>query len=562
MHDVLLDMMPLSWMARRVLAVLILGALAYPASPLCQEPTKPVPIDVRDKTTQSISISQTQSYIRLPTGIKLPSGGFKQPCTTRLGELGYSLADAEVRMSLTSELMAFECRAKERSRTVKVCGIGVRWRLLDTRREGVVYEVVTRAMREIVTDSAVVQEEVTALFIGALDSLLARDAFVAAMADTTRSPAPASGDAATSSLPALFSRCKTAKLSLPKDIDNAMDATIVVRHGNVVGSAFYISEDGLALTAEHVVAGVEHVKVKDHFGNDFNATVLRRDDEYDVAIIKVDTPSNKCLDIQTVLPKVGEELYAIGSPGGEELAFTVSRGIVSGVRKWKHKRFIQTDASVNAGNSGGPLLNKQGMALGIASWKIVLPGVEGLSFGVPLESALNALALGPGTRTTLDSAAASPSAPVETYVDAPDPPFDALAVTATSQRDLPASTRSFKERYLYNGGRKALLIISPILMFGGTIAGLTSTLLYTLENSGGFGSSDDDREKRLLVATIAGWSTALTGTIMLVTFFATPRKKIEISAGPNRPGSAGGSGFSLRLGVALSGAGWALTGAF
>jgi serine protease Do len=61
----------------------------------------------------------------------------------------------------------------------------------------------------------------------------------------------------------------------------------------------------------------------------------------------------------------------------------VTKGIVSGFREWEGRSYIQTDAALNPGNSGGPLLSVKGSIIGIVSWKIAAPGFEGLAFGVP-----------------------------------------------------------------------------------------------------------------------------------------------------------------------------------
>jgi serine protease Do len=90
--------------------------------------------------------------------------------------------------------------------------------------------------------------------------------------------------------------------------------------------------------------------------------------------------------------KIGEPAYAIGSPGGSDNAVlqqTVTRGIVSGVRDFASEananikvEYIQTDAAVNAGNSGGPLVNEAGRVIGVNTHKLVGRGVEGLSFAI------------------------------------------------------------------------------------------------------------------------------------------------------------------------------------
>ena len=138
------------------------------------------------------------------------------------------------------------------------------------------------------------------------------------------------------------------------------------------GSGFLIRSDGLLVTNAHVVAGVDRVQVKLFDGRRFQGKVLGRDNRTDLALVKIDGVSDL-----PILPlgdsnrvRVGEFVLALGHPFGLEQ--TVSFGIVS--RKGAPLTtaapgfdFIQTDASVNPGNSGGPLVNMAGEVVGINS---------------------------------------------------------------------------------------------------------------------------------------------------------------------------------------------------
>jgi len=78
-------------------------------------------------------------------------------------------------------------------------------------------------------------------------------------------------------------------------------------------------------------------------------------------------------------------VYAIGTPSDIELGQTLSKGIISGKRLFNQKQYIQTDVSINSGNSGGALIDPQGNLLGIISAKIVGVGIEGLGFAIPIK---------------------------------------------------------------------------------------------------------------------------------------------------------------------------------
>jgi hypothetical protein len=177
-------------------------------------------------------------------------------------------------------------------------------------------------------------------------------------------------------------------LSLPADMDRVMQGVVLIKTGRMVSSGFIVSPDGYLLTAAHVVAGVDEVGVTLKSGLELTAKVVRTDEAQDVALLKMVGEGHQYLTLALDHPApVGAEVYVIGSPGGEDLSYSVTKGIVSGYRERESDKakFIQTDASLNRGNSGGPMLDASGNVIGIVSWKIIAPGFEGLSFGIPLE---------------------------------------------------------------------------------------------------------------------------------------------------------------------------------
>jgi hypothetical protein len=92
-------------------------------------------------------------------------------------------------------------------------------------------------------------------------------------------------------------------------------------------------------------------------------------------------------------------VYAVGAPASLALAFSLTRGIVSGYPVINDRRMLQTDAPVNPGNSGGPIVDASGAALGVVSSKMVATKIEGLAFAVPLRETLSALGLIPADET-------------------------------------------------------------------------------------------------------------------------------------------------------------------
>ncbi|AOZ09573.1 Do family serine endopeptidase [Cupriavidus malaysiensis] len=157
------------------------------------------------------------------------------------------------------------------------------------------------------------------------------------------------------------------------------------------GSGFIVSADGLVLTNAHLVANAQDVTVKLIDRREFKAKVVGVDSPSDVAVLRIDAtglPTVKLGDASRV--RVGEPVLAIGSPYGFEN--TVTAGIVSAksrsLPEENYVPFIQTDAAVNPGSSGGPLFNQYGEVIGINSQIYSeTGGYQGLSFAIPIDIA-------------------------------------------------------------------------------------------------------------------------------------------------------------------------------
>jgi S1-C subfamily serine protease len=163
------------------------------------------------------------------------------------------------------------------------------------------------------------------------------------------------------------------------------------------GSGFFVSSDGLIVTNKHVVSDMQaDYTVITNDGQEHRATVLARDPNNDIAVIKVegkDFPALPLGDSDAI--KVGQSVLAIGNPLGE-FANSVSRGIISGLKRSvsagsglrgdteKLTGIIQIDAAINPGNSGGPLLNLQGEVIGIDV--AMAQNAENIGFALPINS--------------------------------------------------------------------------------------------------------------------------------------------------------------------------------
>lgn len=169
--------------------------------------------------------------------------------------------------------------------------------------------------------------------------------------------------------------------------------TIETKSGH--GSGFLITNDGHLITNAHVVEDEGTVKVRFEQGFTLDGQVTKVNRDFDVALVKVagnDLPALSIGDDHAL--QLGEELFAIGTPLDKELGQTVTRGIMSGRREFEGRSFLQTDVSINAGNSGGPLIDETGKVVGVATLKIAERGVQGIGFGVPVSKALEMLNIG------------------------------------------------------------------------------------------------------------------------------------------------------------------------
>jgi Do/DeqQ family serine protease len=160
------------------------------------------------------------------------------------------------------------------------------------------------------------------------------------------------------------------------------------------GSGVIIRPDGYIVTNNHVVAGATSIQVTLNNNQQYEATVVGTDPVTDVAILKVEAEGLPTLPMgDSDALRLGEWVLAIGSPLGEQLRSTITAGIVSAkgrsmpnyTGEFKIESFIQTDAAVNPGNSGGALVNKKGELVGINTAIISQTGAyTGYSFAVPV----------------------------------------------------------------------------------------------------------------------------------------------------------------------------------
>ena len=168
------------------------------------------------------------------------------------------------------------------------------------------------------------------------------------------------------------------------------------RKSTALGSGFVISQDGIVITNNHVIQGSEGILVKFTDGKEYEAKLIGTDPVSDIAVLKIQS-SNKFKPValgDSGNARVGDWVLAIGNPFG--LGGTVTSGIISAINRdinmGRYDNFIQTDASINQGNSGGPLFNMNGEVVGINTAIFSQSGGSvGIGFAIPANFAKNVI---------------------------------------------------------------------------------------------------------------------------------------------------------------------------
>jgi len=152
-----------------------------------------------------------------------------------------------------------------------------------------------------------------------------------------------------------------------------------------LGSGVIISKNGYIITNNHVINGATKIYVKLSSGKTFRASVIGKDPQVDLALLKINDGNNLPAAIlgDSNKSQIGEWVLAIGNPFG--LGWTVTNGIISAKGRaigGPYEDFIQTNAAINPGNSGGPLINMKGQVIGINT--AIIKGAQGIGFAIPV----------------------------------------------------------------------------------------------------------------------------------------------------------------------------------
>lgn len=165
------------------------------------------------------------------------------------------------------------------------------------------------------------------------------------------------------------------------DAETAYESIFVVRSGNHEGSGFAIGTN-MVVTNAHVIGNQKNIILQSYDGHEYRAGIYLIDNTFDIAILSVENADFVPLEIgNSDELKVGDDIYAIGTPNNME--YTLTKGVVSSLnRKIGSYKYIQIDAAINSGNSGGPLLTDDGKVVGVNSLKV--SDAEGIGLAIPI----------------------------------------------------------------------------------------------------------------------------------------------------------------------------------
>lgn len=249
------------------------------------------------------------------------------------------------------------------------------------------------------------------------------------------------------------------------------------------GSGFIIdAQKGYIVTNNHVIDGAQKITVSLSDGRNLVAKVVGADPRTDLAVLQISDTKNltaaKLGDSSKL--EVGEPVVAIGNPGGNDFARSVTTGVVSALNRTlaiqgeASFNLIQTDAAINPGNSGGPLVDYQGQVIGINSAKYAQSGFEGMGFSIPISDALptiqqliaTGVAKHPALLVSIDDQyinyAQSNNKPLGAYISSVTPNGPAAkagiikgdVITKINNVQVQNSTDLVHELYKYNVGTK------------------------------------------------------------------------------------------------------------
>lgn len=214
-------------------------------------------------------------------------------------------------------------------------------------------------------------------------------------------------------------------------IDSVVSISSMTSSGTSSGTGIIMSPDGYVITNHHVISGALVISVLTNDNREFEAALVGSDEMSDLAVLKIDARGLQAAEFgDSSKLRVGDSVVAIGDPLGVQLRGTMTNGIISAINRdmvynGHSMTLLQTNAAINEGNSGGPLINMYGQVIGITNMKALSTGVEGIGFAIPTASIrpiVNAL-LADGRvsgRVSIGITVGAVSSAASEYYDLPD----------------------------------------------------------------------------------------------------------------------------------------------
>ncbi len=267
--------------------------------------------------------------------------------------------------------------------------VSVEWQVYDSFNRQTVLKKTTNGAANTTFENSDLGKGFYAAFENALQHLLASDDFIKIVVKDSAS-APGSAMVASGADRVKNYGYITAKGD-SKPLAAVQKSVVTVIVGTGHGSGFVVN-NGLVITNQHVVGSSGKAVIMTSDNDKYEGVVVAKDAQRDVAAISVPDLPLSPLKIRKNPATVGMDIYAIGSPNNISLAGTVTKGIVSHLdRIMRNQSWIQGDATINHGNSGGPIVDGAGNVVGIST--LGLRDTQGIYFYAPIIDALNTLGL-------------------------------------------------------------------------------------------------------------------------------------------------------------------------
>jgi len=291
-------------------------------------------------------------------------------------------------------------------------GIKIEWQIYNSLDRKTVFRATTVGTSNESFTEGKYSDAVSTAFANAVRGLLAEKGFYNAVADSS----PAGSSSGSSSPPGsapvgpLVDKPVSNPQALPSvqaspspahqgkmhqkgtlSLDEAIKRVVVLQLPGGHGSGFLVGNSGYIITNHHVVEGFKKIRIIYANGVMAEGQVLKSEPRQDVALVQVDNQPLSGLPVRLEDLPVGTDVYAIGAPKDMAYQNSITKGISGVYRTDKKGRWLQSDAVVNHGNSGGPLVDAQGRVVGMCSWKVLGEDSQGLGFFVPIAEAVRIL---------------------------------------------------------------------------------------------------------------------------------------------------------------------------